>query len=132
MRLALAGMLALTTLTGSCGRLALPSVGFGPRPATGLEDRIWRVDRNDGSFDEIFAFLSDGTLMIASCGGTWRLSAWRRVDDATLVWDTPEGVVHAEIALQGPEDLALLVDQGGVTDTLTFTSARAPLDCRAS
>ncbi len=121
-------MALLAAALAGCGRVDLPVVGFSPGPAAGLENRVWQ---EEGDPQVLRAFLSDGTMLTARCGENWRLSAWRRVDDATLAWETAQGSVQAEIAVQGPRELALVIDPAGTASTLAFRAAQAPLDCAA-
>jgi hypothetical protein len=120
---------ALVLGLGGC---AAPDVGgframaFGAR---GFEDRVWIADDPDAAGGAVTVFLSDGGKLTASCDGPYRLSAWRRVDEAELAWETDAGTVRAELALVGPRDLALVVDPDGVATTLTYRLGVATLGC---
>lgn len=122
-RTAPAALLALA----ACGALpAIPRPSIMPPVRAEFEDRVWRADGPQGG---VRVFGSDGTMLTALCGGGWTLTPWRRIDGATLVWDSAAGPVRAEIAAVGPRELALLVEPDGMATTLTFTRPETPAAC---
>ncbi|MFO1106206.1 MAG: hypothetical protein U1E34_08890 [Amaricoccus sp.] len=114
---------------GACGRLHLPDITPVPKQRAEIADRVWlRTDESaaPGSF---VAFLSDGTMIQDSCGETWRLSPWRRVDPTTLVWEEDGKTIRAEIALLGPDTLVLVLDLDDAPVSESFRLGKAPKVC---
>jgi hypothetical protein len=129
MRPALLAAPLLAALATGCGRIDLPTPGFGPGPAKGLVDRVWASTDADAPEGAIIAFLSDGTLLMTSCGETYRLAPWRRVDDVTLVWEEDGVQIRAEIAALGGDALALVIDPEGAALGRSYERLRAPVVC---
>jgi len=77
----------------------------------------------------IRAFLSDGTLVMTSCGEAYMLAPWRWVDGATLVWEEDGRVIRGEVAEVGNSSMVLLVDPDGENRAVRFREARAPVSC---
>lgn len=125
------GWIAAGLLAGlaGCGRLGVPAVGFSPGPLPGLEDRVWLDTGADAAPGTIRVFLSDGTLVTTSCGETYRLSPWRRVDDTVVAWEEDGVSLRAEILLLGPEALSLVIDPEGLNLTRDHVRSRAPVVC---
>lgn len=128
-----ARVLGLGLLLGGagCGLVDLPDVSLTPAPEAVIEDRVW-LDTDPGAPSGSFrAFLSDGTMIFASCVETYRLAPWRRVDGTNLVWEEDGQVIQAEIAVLGPKDLGLVLTLGAAGETMTqrFRAAEAPVVC---
>lgn len=110
----------------------IPGLGLGTSEEAEITGRVW-LDITPGAPSGAFlAFLPDGTLIQDSCGETWRLSPWRRVDPTTLVWEEDGTTIKAQIAIAGDDELALLIaPDGGVAPAMSrqYRAARAPMLC---
>jgi hypothetical protein len=126
--------LALAAALAGCGgmpRVDLPGAGAWNRGTEELvEDRVWIDTGEDAAPGSVRLFLSDGTLLMTSCGETWRLAPWRWVDEGTLVWEEETAVIRAEVALAGPRELVLVLDLADGPVTRTYRWGQAPEVCR--
>ena len=117
----------------ACGRVDLPEVAM---PGSGndgmeavVEDRVWIDTGADAPAGSLRAFLSDGTLLMTSCVETYRLSPWRWVEGATLVWEEDDRSIRAEVALAERDEMVLVLDLGGATSTRRFRAVESPVVC---
>ena len=62
-----------------------------------LVGKVWVATDPSAAPGTIRIFLADGTLVMDSCGETYRLSEWKRIDDRHVEW-TEDGVsIRAEV-----------------------------------
>ena len=125
------GTLRLAAAIGLAGALAGCGIWKSATVEAGgtLTDRVWIDDDPDAARGTFRAFLSDGTLVMASCTEPYRLEPWRQVDDTSLAWDEDGRTVHATIAELGPETLGLLVHVGDNDSVRNYVAARSPVVC---
>jgi len=125
--------LGLALLITGCGRVDLPEVampGSGSRDMRDLvEDRVWVSTDEAAAPGTLRAFLSDGTLVMTSCGETYRLAPWRWVEDARLVWEEDGAVLRGEVVVAERRTLVLAVEVGGETLTQSYRVAVPPEVC---
>lgn len=121
-------LIVLAATLSGCGLASVPR-GVLPAFEAEFEDRVWREANPDAPSGAIRAFLSDGTMLTASCAGGYRMAPWRRVDATTLVWEDGGEPVRAEIAAIGPRDFILVLDPEGTGIPLAFERAEAPVAC---
>jgi hypothetical protein len=125
--------LALALALAGCGRIGLPEVAI---PGSGsqdmrelVEDRVWIATDESAAPGTLRAFLSDGTLVMASCGEPYRLAPWRWVEDARLVWEEDGTVLRGEVVLVERRTLMLAVEAGGETLSQSYRAATPPEVC---
>lgn len=82
-----AGALIALTLLSACTRGVVIPVVAGKDTRALLSDVMWLDTNPEAPQGSYVVFLSDGGLVMASCGEGWRLSAWRMRDDSRLVWE---------------------------------------------
>lgn len=123
------GVVGLAMMLAGCGRLHIPDLSPVPAQDVALENRVWLQTDAGAPPGSFRVFLSDGTLIQDSCGETWRLSPWRRVDPTTLVWEEDGRTIRADIALLGPDDLALILQLGDAPVSEAFRAVKAPQVC---
>ncbi|MGH7710644.1 MAG: hypothetical protein ACREOG_05140 [Gemmatimonadaceae bacterium] len=90
-----------------------------------IVNRLWQVTRSTaGAPGTLYAFLSDGTLLITSAHGTPLVGSWSYVPGTlTLV---EEGIAHPATILQSSEDeLTVRSTNPGGTVEITLVRARA-------
>lgn len=128
----LAAGLALLS-AGCTSRIDVPSVAW---PGSGnagtaalVENRVWLSEDADAAPGTLRAFLSDGTLVMTSCGEVYRLAPWRWVEGSTLVWEEDGVNVRAEVAMAGRGEMALVIDLPDGPLTRSFRAAQAPVVC---
>lgn len=126
------GLLLLGATLAACSRLpevAIPGSG-GKVTREMIGDRVWLDEDPEAPRGSLLVFLSDGTLLMTSCGETWRLAAWRWVEGSRIVWEEDGAFVRADVALVGGDALALSLElEGGETRSRSFRLARAPMVC---
>ena len=125
--------LALLLVASGCGPVDLPSVAI---PGSGsndmrrlVEDRVWVSTDEAAAPGTLRAFLSDGTLVMTSCGEPYRLAPWRWVEDARLVWEEDGAVLRGEVVLAERRTMVLAVDVGGETISQSYRVAVPPEVC---
>jgi hypothetical protein len=92
-------------------------------------DRVWvRAEADENLPGSMQVFLSDGTLVSDSCWETYRLSAWRQVDDRNLVWNEDGMDISAEIVSLTEAEMVLRLDVGGGMEQ-RFVAADVPTVC---
>lgn len=126
-------MLASALIAAGCGRLGMPEVAFPGSGSDGMrrliEDRVWIATGADAAPGTLRAFLSDGTLVMTSCGETYRLAPWRWVDDAEMVWEEDGVVIRAEVVVAERRTMALAIELVDETVTESYRAAAAPEVC---
>jgi hypothetical protein len=129
-----AGLVLVLLAAAGCARLGVPTPAF---PGSGnkgmaelVENRVWIDQDSAAPQGSLRAFLSDGTLVMTSCTETYRLSPWRWVEGATLVWEEDGRVLRAEVAMVERDDMGMVIDLGdGERLTQRFKAAKAPVVC---
>lgn len=105
-------LLGAVIATGACGTppapppaaTALPEAVAAPGPAASFVNRVWRaVAANGQPRDELYVFLSGGTLVITSSTGTPMVGRWAHVGERITMVEA--GVEHTA------DILALTTDQ---------------------
>jgi hypothetical protein len=122
---------ALVFLLAACARLPLPGLAGASGDegmAALLENRLWAPEGH-GIPGEIRAFLGSGELVIASCLAVPRVARWRWIGPAEIEWTDEGRRERAEIALVGPDELVLLVEEAGFARSLAFRTAPAGAMC---
>ena len=126
-------IVGLALLAAGCGRVDMPSVAI---PGSGsndmrrlVEDRVWVSTDEAAAPGTLRAFLSDGTLVMTSCGEPYRLAPWRWVEDARLVWEEDGAVLRGEVVLAERRTMVLAVQAGGETLTQSYRVAVPPEVC---
>jgi hypothetical protein len=74
-------------------------------------------------------FLSDGTLLMDSCGETYRLARWRAIDDRRLEWTEDTARIEAQITRLTDDELQLRLQLVGAVKNETYRLARPPYLC---
>ena len=84
-------------------------------------NKVWKVSRSNGvEPGQIYVFLSDGTMLIASSHGTPSLGRWMfGRDTLTLV---EEGIPHhAHVVKSGSDELSIRIAEHGAPLDITLT-----------
>lgn len=123
------GLLALALLSACARGVAIPVVA-GKDTRALVSDGMWLDTDPAAPRGSYVVFLSDGGLLMASCGEGWRLSPWRMRDDSRIVWEEDGRRIEAEVAMVGGDALALtLTLDTGEQLARSFRRARAPVVC---
>jgi hypothetical protein len=105
-----------------------------PSPSTTesrLTGKVWLVTAPAGRAPgSLYIFLTDGTLMMASCAETYRLATWQlQGDDRLLVTEDPTTSYIVRVVDLGGRDLRLRLELVGENVDLELRAADAPIVC---
>ena len=64
----------------------------------GLVGKVWVATDPSAAPGTLRIFLANGTMVMDSCGETYRLSAWKRLDDRHVEWTEDGASIRAEVA----------------------------------
>lgn len=125
--------LVLLAALGNCHRIGLPDVAMPGQGDAGMrrlvENRAWIETDPAAPKGTLRAFMTDGTLVMTSCGETYRLAAWRWVDGMRLVWDEDGAILNAEVLVAEYNSLVLAIKVGDETETHKYRHAAPPEVC---
>ena len=126
-------VVALALALAACGRVDVPGVAMPGSGGAGTRDlvvnRVWLAEDADAAPGSFLVFVADGTLVMDSCGETWRMAPWRWIDGGTLVWEEDTATVRAEVAVVGRRELVLVLEPEGMNLTRSYRAAEAPMVC---
>jgi uncharacterized lipoprotein YbaY len=74
-------------------------------------------------------FLPDGTLVMDSCGETYRLARWRAIDDRRIEWQEDSARIEAEVTQVGSEQLQLRMQMVRELREENYRLASVPFVC---
>ena len=129
-------LLALLVLAG-CGRPAevpAPLAAPAPVPATpvpaadALTAQLWLRDDAGAAPGEVLAFLPGGTLLMTSCGETYRQARWQR-EGTTLRWDEDGEPIRARVISVGEAALQLEFELRGGLEPRRYRASRESRAC---
>jgi hypothetical protein len=124
----------LAVLLAGCGRFGMPEVampGSGSKDMRSLvEDRAWIATDEEAAPGSMRIFMSDGTLVMTSCGETYRLAPWRWVEGTHLVWEEDGRSIRGEVVMAERRSLVLAIELGDdATVTQSYRAAVTPEVC---
>src|SRR5262245_3290190 len=110
------------TLLVACSKAPAPpdlSASAGPRAVT-FVNRVWEVSAsNTVAPGQLYVFLSEGTLVIASSTGTPAFGSWK--EDASGLTMIEEGIPHhVRILRLSAEEFRLAIDSPGEPVEMTL------------
>lgn len=91
-----------------CAILALPALADAQaRGAQGFVGRTWRSTDVTAPAGTLRIFLADGTLVMDSCGETYRLVKWRSLGRGRIEWTEDGARIQADVSQPRPGELRL-------------------------
>ncbi|MEO6212744.1 MAG: hypothetical protein ABIP65_03855 [Vicinamibacterales bacterium] len=69
--------------------------------------KVWMSTDTSAAPGTVRIFLPDGTLLMDSCGETYRLARWRAIDNRRIEWTEDAARIEAQIARLTEEDFRL-------------------------
>ena len=96
--------LALGALLAGCsGRSAPPTTPAAEDPPPSFVNKVWKVDPSSAvQAGQLYVFLSEGTLVVASTNGTPSVGKWKSDGDSLTMIE--EGVPHPVTVLNLTRD----------------------------
>lgn len=94
-----------------------------------LTGRVWAALDASAAPGTFRIFLADGTLVMDSCGETYRLATWTRLGERRLEWTEDTARIQAEITTLSAERLALRVALRNESREEAYAPARVPTVC---
>ena len=97
--------------------------------ADGLVGKVWVATDPSAAPGTLRIFLANGTLVMDSCGETYRLSEWKRIDDRHVEW-TEDGVpIRAKITALTSDRVRLTLQLKTEAKDETYRLATVPTVC---
>jgi hypothetical protein len=127
---AAASALLIALLVG-CGP---PRTGETQAPQDALRQpkfvgKVWLATDPSTAPGTLRLFLPNGTLLMDSCGETYRLAEWRTVGERRLEWTEDTARIAAEITRLTDDELQLRLQLRGEAKDEAFRVAKAPMVC---
>jgi hypothetical protein len=97
--------------------------------AAGFTDRAWIRSDSTGMPGVMRIFLSNGTLLMDSCGETYRLAKWERRAGGQISWNEDGTEIRATVLSLNDRDLTLRLDLQSGADEQHYRRADAPYVC---
>ncbi len=116
---------ASTESAGGSDQQGRPSLADG-RAFVG---RVWAATHPSASPGTFRIFLPDGTLVMDSCGETYRLARWQPLGDSGVVWEEDTARIEAEVTESGADALTLRLQLVGEVREEHYVLARVPFVC---
>ena len=74
-------------------------------------------------------FLSNGTLLMDSCWGTYRLAEWEVLSDSEVAWREDTEEIKAQLTMLGSKELQIRLTLKEGTLTERYREADLPYVC---
>ena len=131
-RLVLFGGVTIAVVLSAC---AAPSVDR-PSDATPARDgppsfvgKIWISTDSSAPRGTLRIFLPDGTLVIDSCGESYRLARWRALNERRIEWQEDTARIEAEVVRATEDDLQLRLHLVNELKDERYRLAEVPYVC---
>lgn len=125
--------ITLTLFLLLCGACRTPSESIAPaQEAAGptFVGKPWLATYAAAAPGSLRIFLSDGTLLMDSCGETYRLATWRALGERRIEWTEDAARVEAEITMLTDDRLEWRLHLvGDDTRNETYGLAGVPMVC---
>jgi hypothetical protein len=125
-RYALLLVVALQAACAPSGGVPAP-LDASPQPQ--FVGKVWLSTDASASPGTLRIFLPNGTLLMDSCGETYRLAEWRALDDRRIEWTEDTARIEAQITRLDDDELHLRLLLRGEAKDETYRLAKAPTVC---
>jgi hypothetical protein len=120
LRLSVVGVILLT----SCG----------PVPVDVPQERsfvgkTWLSTDSSAPLGTIRIFLPDGTLLMDSCGETYRLARWTSMNDTRIAWEEDTARIEADVTQAAADVLELRLHLRSEAKVERYRLAQVPFVC---
>jgi hypothetical protein len=115
-------------------RLVLLSIGSclacgGAQGQSPFVGRTWRSTDASAPPGTIRIFLPDGTLLMDSCGETYRLARWTSVTGSRIAWDEDGARIEADVTQSAADVLELRLHLRSEVKVERYRLAPVPYVC---
>ena len=130
------------TLINSCGLIACMLAAACRSPSADQEARTasreaqpplvgkpWVSTDSSAAPGTLRIFLPDGTLVMDSCGETYRLARWRAIDERRIEWQEDSARIEADVTQLSSDQLQLRVHLVRELKEENYRLARVPFAC---
>jgi hypothetical protein len=94
-----------------------------------LAGKLWLSTDPGAAPGTLLAFLPNGTLLMDSCGETYRLARWQSIDDRHLAWQEDTAQIEAEITGLSDDRLQLRLHLVNEFKDQSYRLATVPFVC---
>ena len=91
--------------------------------------RTWLSTDASAALGTIRVFLPDGTLLMDSCGETYRLAHWTSINDPRIAWEEDGARIEADVAQPAADTLELRLHLRSEVKVERYRLARVPYVC---
>ena len=119
-RLSVVGVILLT----SCGQAPVEVV-----QERSFVGKTWLSTDSSAPLGTIRIFLPDGTLLMDSCGETYRLARWTSMNDTRLAWEEDTARIEADVTQAAADVLELRLHLRSEVKVERYRLARVPYVC---
>ena len=116
--------LLASLLTINCG-----AERTGTRQERPFVAKAWLSSDPSAAHGTIRVFLPDGTLLMDSCGETYRLARWTLVNDARIAWEEDGAGIEADVAQSAADVLELRLHLRSEVKVERYRLAQVPFVC---
>ncbi len=118
-RLSFTGLILSIMCCSACG-------GRQERPFVG---KAWLSTDASAARGTIRVFLTDGTLLMDSCGETYRLARWTAIDSTRIAWEEDGARIEADVTQAAADVLELRLHLKSELKVERYRLARVPYVC---
>jgi hypothetical protein len=118
-RLSFTGLILSIMCWSACG-------GPQERPFVG---KAWLSTDASAARGTIRVFLTDGTLLMDSCGETYRLARWTAIDSTRIAWEEDGARIEADVTQAAADVLELRLHLKSELKVERYRLARVPYVC---
>jgi hypothetical protein len=121
----------LNILSTGCGppRAGGTPMAQGAPPQPQFVGKVWLATDPSAAPGTLRIFLPNGTLLMDSCGETYRLAEWRALDEHLIEWTEDTARIKAEITRLTDDELQLRLRLRGESKDEAYRLAKAPAVC---
>jgi hypothetical protein len=91
--------------------------------------KAWMSTDPSAALGTMRIFLADGTLVMDSCGETYRIARWRAIDDRRIEWQEDNARIEAAVTQPSSEQLQLRMQLVSELREENYRLASVPFVC---
>ena len=101
----------------------------GRPPEMPFVGKTWLSTDSSAPRGTIRIFLPDGTLLMDSCGETYRLARWTSIDASRIAWDEDGARIEADVSQAAADVLELRLQLKSEVKVERYRLAQVPYVC---